>query len=579
MGDDRQDAAAAGLARRLPGLASLRAYDRAWLGTDVVAGLSVAAVALPVGIAYADLVGVPAQYGIYAAIFPMLAYVLMGSSRSLIVGPDAATCLLLAASVAPLAGGDPSRYLALVSAATLLTGVVLIVAGVARLGFLASFLSQPILTGYMNGIAVVLILGQLPKILGYRSVAHEPLARLAEAVRHLVHAAPATAAIGLGSVAGLIAMKRLAPKLPAALIAIAVSVVAVALFDLGARGVALTGEVPVGLPVPRWPVLEPEAWRTLLGDAAGIALISFTAGLLTAKSFARRSRDSIDANQELVAFGASNILAGLTQGFAVSGTDSRTAVAIAMGGRSQIVSLVAAAAMLVAMLFLAGAIALTPGAALGAVVLVSAFGLFDFKGLRDLVRMSRVEAGICIATTLGVLVFGVLQGVVVAVVLSLGWLLSLSLRPNDAILGRVPGRAGFHNIAQHAGAQTMPGLLIYRFEANLVFYNVESFADRLRATITAAREPVRWVVVDLSPVSLIDATALQRFEELRDEFAARGISLCVAAARRNLARAFREDWARQRRSAGSKWRFDTLDAAAAAFEAARRTGKESTLQD
>ena len=347
MAADRISGAGAGrLARWAPGLARLMAYRRAWLGGDLAAGLSVAAVALPVGVAYADIVGAPPEMGIYAAIFPMLAYALLGSSRHLVVGPDAATCILLAASVAPLAGGDPARHLALVAAATLLTGALFIAAGAARLGFFASFLSRPILTGFMNGIALVVAAGQLPKIFGYPSAADEPLARLAEFVRLLGESNGATAAVGMIAVTALLALRKAAPRVPGALVVVAAAVAASALFDLGGRGVALTGAVPASLPTPGLPSLSAETWRDLLGDAAGIMLISFTGGMLSAQSFARRGGYAVDANQELFACGVSNLVAGVTQGFAVAGTDSRTAVNMASGANSQLSVIVAALTML-----------------------------------------------------------------------------------------------------------------------------------------------------------------------------------------------------------------------------------------
>ncbi len=428
-----------GLARWAPGLAVLLRYDPAWLPRDVVAGLSVAAIALPVGIAYADLTGVPATIGIYAAIFPLVPYALLGSSRQLILGPDAATCIMVAASLAPLAQGDPERYLALLPVLTLITGVLYVVASIGRLGFFASFLSQPILTGYLNGIAIVIIVGQLPKLLGYPSEAGEPLPRLLEFVQRLYQSHWPTVLLGLVLLAGLIALRRVAPNVPAALAVVVAGIAAVAIFDLQATGVKVTGPVPAGLPTPTWTWFDPATYRGLFSDAAGILLISFTGGVLTAKSFARRNHYEIDANQELIALGAANLAVGLGQGFPVTGADSRTAVNDTMGGRSQLVGIVAAGAMLLVLLLLTGPLSLVPSTALAAVILVSAVGLFDITGLRLLLGMSRREGLLSAATTLGVLVLGVLPGVVLAVVLSLFWLLATAMRPKDAVLGRLPG--------------------------------------------------------------------------------------------------------------------------------------------
>jgi high affinity sulfate transporter 1 len=552
-------------ARVAPGLATLARYDRRWLPKDVLAGLSVAAIALPVGLAYADLAGVPAIIGIYSAIFPLLAYALFGSSRQLIVGPDAATCLLVAASLAPLAGGDPERYLALLTVFTLIAGVLYLIAGAVRLGFIASFLSQPILTGYLNGIALIILVGQLPKLLGYPSAAKEFAPQLQEVIEAIGLSHPPTAALGLALLAGLVILGRVVPLVPGALVAVVVGSAAVAIFDLRALGVAVTGELPSGLPAPHFEALEPAAYRSLVRDAAAVVLISFASGMLTAKSFARRSHTEIDANQELIAFGASNLVSGLAQGFPVTGADSRTAVNYVVGGKSQLVSIVAAVTMLFALVFLKEPLALVPTAALAAVIVMSAIGLFDVTGLRDLARMSWREGLLSLGTTLGVLILGVLPGVMLAIALSLAWLLRVASRPQDAVLGRVRGLPGFHSVADYPQASTVPGLLLYRFEANLVFFNVDHFGERLRAAIQAAKTPVEWVIVDASPINWIDATALQRLDELRSELAAREIMLGVARAKLSLNRAFNPSWVAERPAMGSR-RFPTLKAAVHAFE-------------
>lgn len=561
------ESASAAITRWMPGLALVRRYERAWLAKDAAAGLSVAAIALPVGIAYADLTGVPAAVGIYSAIFPLLAYALFGSSRQLIIGPDAATCIMVAASLAPLAQGDPGRYLALLPTLTLMTGALYLMAGFARLGFVASFLSQPILTGYLNGIALVIIAGQLSKLLGYPSETSDTLPRLLECLQRLGQSHLATAALGLALMAVLIALRRLAPSIPSALVVVVAAIGVVTALGLDQRGVAVTGPVPAGLPTPSWQWFDPATYRSLFGDAAGIVLISFTGGVLTAKSFARRNRYDIDANQELIAFGAGNLAAGLAQGFTVTGADSRTAVNDAMGGKTQLVGVVAAAAMLLVLFLLTGPLALVPTTALAAVILVSAAGLFDLTGLRRLYRMSRREWLMSLVTTLGVVLLGVLPGVVLAVVLSLFWLLGMALRPSDAVLGRVPGLKGFHSVSDYAQARTVPGLLLYRFNANIVFYNVDYFCERVQSAVRAAAEPVRWLVVDLSPVNFVDTTALQRVDELRELLVAEGITLVFARAKRQLRRPFNPRWSAQWASTAASRDFPTLRSAVRAFQA------------
>ena len=564
----RSGAAPAGLLHRCaPGLACLLRYRREWLAGDLAAGLAVATVALPVGIAYAEIVGVPAALGIYAAIFPLFAYALFDSSRQLIVGPDAATCIMVAAGLSAVTDGDPARFLALLPTFTLLTGLIFLLAGLGRLGFSASFLSQPILTGYLNGIAVVILLGQLPKLLGYPSQARELLPRLAELLQRAPAGNAPTAILGLGSIAALLVIRRWAPRLPGPLVVVAAGIAAVSLLGLVPQGVEIGGAIPAGLPGLQLPPLDLETGRSLLGDAAGIVLISFISGILTAKSFASLNRYRIDANQELIAFGVSNLMAGLVQGFAVTGANSRTAVSNAVGGRSHLTGVVAGCAMLLVLLFLTGPLALVPTAALAAIITVAACGLFDLRSLAGLLRMSPMEAALSLATTAGVLLLGVLAGVVVAVGLSLLWLLAQAARPRDAVLATVPGLKGFHSIEGRADARTIPGLLIFRYSGNLLFFNVEHFCERLWARLAEAPQPVHWVVVDASPISLLDATAVSRLGALREELAAQGIRLVYARLKRIAGRNFAAPWLVTRRAQLAPDRFPTLRSAVRAFQA------------
>ena len=559
------------LCRYAPGLGSLLRYQSSWLGSDIAAGLSVAAIALPVGIAYSELAGVPAVVGMYSAIFPLLAYALFGSSRQLMTGPDAATCIIVAASLGPLAGGDPRLYLALMVVLTLMTGILYIIGGVMRLGFIANFLSQPILAGYLNGIALIILTGQLPKLCGYTSNATETFSQLAEFAGKLPSAHLQTLMLGLGLLVAMVALRRVSPRLPAALIVVLVGIVAVTALGLHQHGVAILGQVPAGLPGLHLAPVDPDKLRNLFVDAAGITLVSFTSGVLTAKSFARLNRYDIDANQELIAFGAANLATGIAQGFPVTGADSRTAVNNAMGGKSQMVGIVAAAAMLVVLFFLTDPLGYVPITALAAVIMVSAVGLFDFATLRELYRISRREFLLSVTTTLGVLLLGVLDGVLLAVVLSLLRLLAIGSRPHDAVLGRVPGIKGFHDIADYPAATTLPGLMLYRFDANLVFFNVDYFRERVRSIIAASKTPVEWFVVDASTVNVVDITALHKFEELREELASRGIVLGTARVKRNLMRFFEPDWARERLEQPATYRFTTLKSAVRAFNNRKTT--------
>ena len=566
----------------MPGLEALSRYDRSWLPNDFAAGLSVAAIALPVGIAYAELAGVPTVVGIYSAIFPLFGYALFGSSRQLMVGPDAATCIMVAASLGALAGGDPERYLALMVALTLMTGVLYVIAGIGRLGFIANFLSQPILIGFLNGIAVIIIAKQLSKLFGYKSDAKDVIAMFGEAVEKIGQYHLPTLGLGLGLLILLILLRRFAGRLPGALVVVIVGLVIVWMLGLQDHGVAVIGTVPAGLPEFHFALFDRQTYEFLLRDAAALVLISFTSGVLTAKSFARRGRYEINSNQEMIAFGAANICSGLAQGFPVTGADSRTAVNNAMGGKTQLVGIVAAGTMLVILFFLTDPLAFVPDAGLAAVIVIASIGLFDFAALRDLYFTSRRELLLSLGTTVGVVLMGALPGVLLAVALTFLWLLSVGSRPRDAILGRTTdsGVRGFHNIQDYPAAVTYPGLLIYRFEYDLLFYNVDFFKERLHKAIAEAKTPVEWVVLDCSPINILDVTAVQKVQEIREDLEAQGILLVYARIRRSLGRYFTGSWVEQHESLLKGREFPTVKAALQAFEKRnkRTAKKKASLQ-
>ncbi len=551
--------------RFVPGLEMFSRYEASWLPRDLAAGLSIAAVALPVGIAYADLAGVPAVYGIYAAIFPLFAYALFGSSRQLMVGPDGATCILVAALITPLAAGDPDRYLTLVVVLTLMTGVLYVIGGILRLGFIANFLSQPILIGFLNGVALIIIVGQLKKLFGYTGDAGEFFPKLLEFFTNVGGSNLPTVILGIVLLALMLGLRRFLPRVPNGLVVVTVGILAVWAFSLDGRGVAVLGTVPAGLPSAQLPGFRLSLFEELIGSAAVLVLVSFTSGILTAKSFARRNRYDINPDQEMVAFGAANFASGLASGYPVTGADSRTAVGNAMGGKSQMMGIFAALTMLLVLFFLTDPLALVPDAALAAVIIVAAYGLLDIGALRELYTMSYREFVLSVGTTIGALVFGVLPGVIVAVGLSLVWLLMVTSRPSDAVLGRVEGMKGFHSVEDFPEATTVPGLLIYRFDSDLVFFNADYFRDRLRKAVAESKTPVEWVVVDASPVNVVDATAINKIDDLREELAARGIELRFARTKGGLRRFFRREWAKAFTEARAAIVFPTLRSAVKAF--------------
>ncbi|MBJ9976897.1 SulP family inorganic anion transporter [Pseudomonas sp. S75] len=518
------------LSRWLPGLANLLRYRREWFRADLQAGLSVAAIQIPIAIAYAQIVGLPPQYGLYACIAPMVVYALIGSSRQLMVGPDAATCAMIAGAVAPLALGDPQRIAELAVLVTLLVGVMLIAAGLARAGFIASFFSRPILIGYLNGIGLSLIAGQLSKVVGFSVEGDGFILSLMNLLERLGEIHWLTLLLGLSALASLIWLPRRYPRLPAALVTVAVFTLLAALFGLDRFGVAVLGPVPAGMPELRWPQSSLDEAKSLLRDALGIATVSFCSAMLTARSFAARHGYAINANHEFVALGVSNLAAGLSQGFAISGADSRTAVNDMVGGKSQLVGIIAALVIALILLLFTAPMAWIPQAALGAVLLMAGWGLIDVRSLGRIRRLSRFEFWLCLLTTLGVLGLGVLPGIVFAVTLAILRLLYSIYQPTDAVLGWLPGTEGQVDVRRHPQARTVPGLVVYRFDDAILFFNADYFKQRLLEAVQREPEP-RAVLFDAEAVSSIDVTGISALREVRDTLEAQGVHFAIARAR------------------------------------------------
>jgi len=514
-----------------PGLASLLDYRRAHLKDDLRAGLSVAAVALPVAVAYAELAGFHPVTGLYACILPMIVYALFGTSRQLVVGPDAATCALLAAAVAPLAAGDEGLYLSLSLTLTLLMGLFCIGAGILRLGALADFLSRPILVGFLNGVALSILLGQLGKIAGFTQLTGGIVPRLLEFFERYADWHWPTLALSAVSILVMLLSKRYLVKLPAALITMVVAAVATAGLALSAQGVATIGIIPSGLPKLHMPQFPLELLPTLLADAAGLALVSFSSMMLTAQSFAEKNRYSIDTDREFVALGLANMASSFSQGFAISGADSRTAVADSSGGRSQLTSIFAALTIALVLLFFTAPLAYVPLAALGVVLVFGAMSLVNLRFLGLLYRISRVELALCLLATVGVVVIGAIQAILLMVVLALLRFVHSMSRPLVEELGVVQGMRGFHALQRHATGQRQPGMLLFRFNAPLVFFNAQFFRREVHKLLDEVGPDLRWFVLDMLPVTSIDASGLMTMRDLLDELTARGVTPVLAGRR------------------------------------------------
>jgi len=514
-----------------PGLAELRAYQREWLSSDVLAGLSVAAIQVPTAVAYATLAGFRPEVGLYASVLPLVAYALLGSSRQLIVGPDSASCAIVAAALAPLAAGDPTRYADYSVVLALFAGLFAVAGGLARLGFIADFLARPILVGFLNGVGLSIIVGQLGKLFGLEVTSSAFVGQIREFIADLAATQPLTLALGATLVCLLMVLKRVAPKVPGPLVGVALGGLLVFAFDLGTRGVRVVGEVTPGLPRLHIPSVDPEHLRTLGIDALGIALVSYCSAMLTARSFAAKNHYEIDPNQDAIALGVANLAAGLSQGFVISGADSRTAVSNAVGGKSRLTGLFAAAATAAVVLFLTGPLRYVPSPALAAVLIVAGIGLIDIATLVTLRHTERFEFWLSIATTIGVLLVGVLPGILIAVALALIRLVALTSRPGDTILGEIPGEDGYHDITGHTGAKTVPGLLIYRFDASPLFINADYFKQRVRAAVAQAAVRPRWFLYSAEAANMLDFTGAEAMDQIRRELADEGITFTVARSR------------------------------------------------
>lgn len=515
------------LARWVPGLDSLLHYRRAWFRPDVQAGLSVAAIQIPTAIAYAQIAGFPPQVGLYACILPMLIYALIGSSRQLMVGPDAATAAMVAAAITPLAAGDPQRLVDLSMIVAIMVGLFSIVAGLARAGFIASFLSRPILVGYLNGIGLSLLVGQLSKLFGYEAATSGFVAGILALLENLLHIHWPTLILGSLSLLLMVLLPRRFPQLPGALCGVLLASLAAALLGLDRYGVELLGEVPAGLPQLSWPQTSLEELKSLLRDATGITVVSFCSAMLTARSFAARHGYSINANHEFVALGLANIGAGVSQGFAISGADSRTAVNDMVGGKTQLVGVVAALVIAATLLLLNKPLGWVPMPALGAVLLLADWGLIDVQALKGFWKLSRFEFSLCLLTTVGVLSVGVLPGIFVAVSIAVLRLLYYTYRPSDAVLGWMHGIDGQVELAKYPQATTLPGLVIYRFDAPLLFFNADYFKQRVLAVVDGSERP-NAVLLNAEAMTNLDISGLATLHEVQQILKAQGVHLSLA---------------------------------------------------
>ncbi|MFG2616462.1 SulP family inorganic anion transporter [Streptomyces sp. NPDC048507] len=513
---------------------AFRGYRSSWLRGDVLAGITVAAYLVPQVMAYAGVAGLPPVIGLWAALPAMVLYALSGSSRLLSVGPESTTALMTAVAVGPLAAGDPARYALLSAALAVVVGLLSLVAWAVRLGFLADLLSRPVLVGYLAGVALIMIVDQLPRLTGTTGSGSDFFPHLFSFLHHLGDVHWPTALLAGGCLALLFVLPLLCRPLPGPLVVLALATAAVAGFALDENhGINVIGAVPTGLPGFALP--DPSDYADLVLPAVGVLLVGYSDVVLTARAFARHDDPHpLAANRELLALGVSNVGAGVLHGFPVSSSASRTALADSAGARTQAYSLVGAVCVAAVLLFLGPLLAHTPSAALGAIVVYAAVRLIEVGEFRRLAAFRRRELLLAIGCTFGVLVLGILYGVLIAVALSVIDLLARVARPHDAVLGIVPGLAGMHDIDDYPTARTIPGLLIYRYDSPLFFANAEDFRRRAMAAVDEQHGPVHWFVLNTEANVEVDITALDAVEALRAELVQRDVVFAFARVKQEL---------------------------------------------
>jgi len=560
----------------------ISSYRSKWLPKDIIAGVVLTTLLVPQGMAYAELAGLPPITGLYTSILCLLGYAVFGPSRILVLGPDSSLGPMIAATILPLiaAKGDAKRAVALASILAIMVAAIMIVAAIAKLGFIANLISKPTMIGYMNGLALTILIGQLPKLFGFKVEADGLIGEIAGFAKGLANGevVAAAAAVGIAGIVVILVLQRWLPKLPAVLIAVVLAIAATTVFGLAEHGVSLVGALPKGFPPLTVPHVRLADLGPLFAGALGIALVSLADTISTASAFAARSGQEVHGNQEMIGIGAANLAAGFFQGFPVSTSGSRTAVAERSGAKTQLTGVTGAALIILMIVLVPGLFRNLPQPALAAVVITASLSLADIPGTLRLWRQRKAEFLLSIAAFLGVALLGVLPGIAIAVALSILNVFRRAWWPYETRLGRVEGLEGYHDVRSYPAAQHLPGLVIYRFDAPLIFANAKTFRDEIRRLAQAEPEP-RWIVLAAEPVTDVDTTASDVLEELDEALNARGISLVFAELKDPVRRKI-ERYGLTRTIDPSHF-FPTIGAAVAAFRAetgAQWTAAEVTSQ-
>lgn len=515
----------------MPGLHTLRVYEAAWLPRDFISGAVLCALLVPQGMAYAELAGLPSITGLYTTVVCLIAYAIFGPSPFLILGPDSSLGPMIAAAILPLAAGNTEYAVSLAGMLALIVSVICIGAGLARMGFIADLISKPVRIGYLAGLALTIFVGQLSKLFGFSVDADGMIREFIAFLQNLDQTNPWTLAVGLLTLFLILGLKHWAPRVPGVLVAVVAAIAMTVIFDLAAKGVDTVGVLPQGFPLPAFPSVELSALPLLIATAFGISLVAVGDTISTSAGFAARRGYEVDGDQEMVGIGSANLLAALFQGFPVSTSGSRTAVAEQSGAKTQLTGIVAAGFVLAMLLFVPCLVQNMPQSALAAIIIAASLSLFDLDALRHLWTVRRSEFVLAIASILGVALVGVLEGIVIAVLISIFQFFERAWRPNAAVLGRVEGLSGYHDVTRYPDAVQIPGLLMIRWEAPFIFANANLFRKKLRKLIARTDPPPLWVAIAAEPITDIDTTAGDILVDLDLELNAAGIHLIFAELR------------------------------------------------
>ena len=520
-----------GLSKWIPLIETLSNYKSDWLIHDIIAGLVLTAILVPVGMAYASASGLPAIYGLYATIIPLIAYAIFGPSRILVLGPDSALAGLIAAAILPLAAGNPDKAIALAGMLAVLAGALCILAGLVKFGFITDLLSKPIRIGYLNGIALTVLIGQLPKVFGFSVSGNNFLQETSGLIQGIVNGQInwTSCVIGFSCLIVILGFRCLSSRIPGVLIAVAGATIISSWLNLSvSSGIAVVGPLPQGLPQFQIPLVSFEEFKSLFAAAVAIALVSFADMSTLSRTFALRASHKVDSNQEIIALGAANAAAGFFQGFPVTSSASRTPVAESAGAKTQITGLVGALCIALLLIFAPNLLKNLPQAVLGAVVICACIYLFEFHVIARLYKLRREEFVFSVACFLGVISLGIIKGIFIAIGLALFAFIWRAWHPYDAVLGHVKRTNSYHDISRHPEARLIPGLVLFRWNAPLFFANAEIFREQVLRAIAQAPTPTKWVVVTAEPITDVDTTAAEMLAELDNSLHDAGMDLCFA---------------------------------------------------